>query len=191
MSLVMVFLNPLIFIEVSISQSRLTLCNPVNCKPTILLCPWDFPGKKTGVGCHSFLQGIFPTQGLNLGLLHCSQLLYRLRHLGINPWSLLKWIKIHRMLMWLELFCEHVVERGNCQQKHIFFTRNLFWEAGMSSFPGLWLLLHQLRQSRDYSRTCLPLEAVMNHCFYWEEIVHGNMKTLIQEWPSLAQEYMK
>ena len=33
-------------------------------------CPWDFPGKDTGVGCHSLLQGIFPTQGSNLALLH-------------------------------------------------------------------------------------------------------------------------
>ena len=33
-------------------------------------CPWDFPGKNTGVGCHFLLQGIFPTQGLNLCLLH-------------------------------------------------------------------------------------------------------------------------
>ena len=30
-----------------------------------VLCPWDFPGKNTGVGCHSLLQGIFLTQGLN------------------------------------------------------------------------------------------------------------------------------
>ena len=37
--------------------------------PTRLLCPWDFPGKTTGVGCHFLLQGIFPTQGLNLHLL--------------------------------------------------------------------------------------------------------------------------
>ena len=29
-------------------------------------CPWDSPGKNTGVGCHSLLQGIFPNQGLNL-----------------------------------------------------------------------------------------------------------------------------
>ena len=41
-----------------------------------LLCPWDFPGKSTGVGCHFLLQGTFPTQGLNLGLLHCRQILY-------------------------------------------------------------------------------------------------------------------
>ena len=34
------------------------------------LCPWNFPGKNTGVGCHFLLQGIFLTQGLNLCLLH-------------------------------------------------------------------------------------------------------------------------
>ena len=32
---------------------------------TRLLCPWDSPGKNSGVGCHAFLQGIFPTQGSN------------------------------------------------------------------------------------------------------------------------------
>ena len=30
-----------------------------------ILCPWNFPGKNTGVGCHFLLQGIFPTQGSN------------------------------------------------------------------------------------------------------------------------------
>ena len=41
--------------------------------PTRLLCPWDFPGKNTGVSCDALLQGIFPTQESNprlLGLLH-------------------------------------------------------------------------------------------------------------------------
>ena len=47
-----------------------------------LLCPWDFPGKHTGVGCYSLLQGIFPTQGLNPGLLHYRQILYCLSHQG-------------------------------------------------------------------------------------------------------------
>ena len=46
-----------------------------------LLCPWDSPGKNW-VGCHFLLQGIFPTQGSNLGLLHCDQILYHLSHLG-------------------------------------------------------------------------------------------------------------
>ena len=38
--------------------------------PTKLLCPWNSPGQNTGVGCHFFLQGIFPTQGSNPGLLY-------------------------------------------------------------------------------------------------------------------------
>ena len=46
------------------------------------LCPWDFPGKNTGEGCHFLLQGIFPTQGWNLGLSHCRQTLYHLSHQG-------------------------------------------------------------------------------------------------------------
>ena len=51
-------------------------------QPTSLLCPWDFPGKNTGVGSHSLLQGIFPTQGLNPCLLHCRRSLYLLSHQG-------------------------------------------------------------------------------------------------------------
>ena len=39
--------------------------------PARLLCPWDFPGKNTGVGCHFLLQGVFLTQELNLHILHC------------------------------------------------------------------------------------------------------------------------
>ena len=34
-------------------------------QPASLLCPWDFPGKNTGVACHELLQGIIPIQGLN------------------------------------------------------------------------------------------------------------------------------
>ena len=42
--------------------------------------PLDFPGKNTGVGCHFLLQGIFPNQGSNPGLLCCWQTLYCLSH---------------------------------------------------------------------------------------------------------------
>ena len=47
-----------------------TLCDslrPYGLEPTRLLCPWDSPGKDTGVGGHALLQAIFQTQGLNLG----------------------------------------------------------------------------------------------------------------------------
>ena len=49
-----------------------------------LLCPWNSPGMNTGVGSHSLLQGIFPTQGLNPGLPHCRRIRYHLSHQGSN-----------------------------------------------------------------------------------------------------------
>ena len=45
-----------------------------------VLCPWNSPGKNTGVGSHSLPQGIFPNQGSNPGLPHCRQILYHLSH---------------------------------------------------------------------------------------------------------------
>ena len=50
---------------------------PHGLKPARFLCPWDSPGKNAGVGSHSLLPGIFPTQGSNLGLPHFRQILYR------------------------------------------------------------------------------------------------------------------
>ena len=60
-------------------KERLWSCSVVwffatpQARATRLLCPWDFPGKSTGVGCHFLLQGIFWTQGLNPGLPCCRQ----------------------------------------------------------------------------------------------------------------------
>ena len=45
-----------------------------------LLCAWNSPGKGTGVNCHFLLKVIVPTQELNLGPLHCRQVLYHLSH---------------------------------------------------------------------------------------------------------------
>ena len=63
--------------EKLVTQLCLILCDPMDCR---FLCPWNSPGKNTGVGSHSFLQGIFPTQGSKPGLLHCRQILYHLSH---------------------------------------------------------------------------------------------------------------
>ena len=52
------------------AQSCLTLFHPQGLQHIMLLCPWDFPGKNTGVVCHFLLQGIFQTQGWNPCLLH-------------------------------------------------------------------------------------------------------------------------
>ena len=66
------------------SQWCLTLCDPMYYSTMYyqLLCPWDFPDKNTGVGCHFLLQGLFTTWGLNPGLPHCRQILYQLSYQG-------------------------------------------------------------------------------------------------------------
>ena len=70
--------------NVLVAQMYPTLCDPMDCENRALPrectgrrkhpgfpCPWDSPGKNTRVGSHSLLQGIFPTQGSNPGLLRC------------------------------------------------------------------------------------------------------------------------
>ena len=59
-----------------VAQSYPTLCDPWTVAWQAPLFMRDSPGKNTGVGFHVLLQGIFPTQGSNLGLLHCRQILY-------------------------------------------------------------------------------------------------------------------
>ena len=57
-----------------------------------LYSPWNSPGQNTGVGSCSLLQGIFPTQGSNPGLLHCWCILYQLSYQG-SP-RILEWVPI-------------------------------------------------------------------------------------------------
>ena len=54
-----------------VTQSCPNLCDPMDCSPPGSSVHVDSPGKNTGVGCHALLPGIFPTQGLNPGLLYC------------------------------------------------------------------------------------------------------------------------
>ena len=82
---------------------------PHGLQPARLLCPWDYPGNNSGVGCPALFQGIFPTQGANPGLLHCWQILYHLSHQGsprilkcvaypfsrASSWPELKWGFLH------------------------------------------------------------------------------------------------
>ena len=70
-------LYPILVVDVCVcmrartqSLSSVWLCDPMDCSSARLLCPWNSPGKDTGVGCHFLLQGIFPTQGSKPCLLH-------------------------------------------------------------------------------------------------------------------------
>ena len=58
-----------------VSQSCQIICEPKDCSLPGSSVHGDSPGKNTGVGCHALLQEIFPTQGSNSGLPHCSWIL--------------------------------------------------------------------------------------------------------------------
>ena len=64
-------------LKVLVAQLCPTLCHTMDYEPARLLCPWNSSGKNPGMGCHSLLQEILPTQVSNPGLLHCRQTLYR------------------------------------------------------------------------------------------------------------------
>ena len=69
-----------LYMHAQLLQSCLTFFWPRGLWPARLLCLWDSPGKNTGLGCHSFLQRIFLTQGSHIChicqcLLHCRQIL--------------------------------------------------------------------------------------------------------------------
>ena len=74
------FVNKGVCVCALVTQSCLTLREPIDCSPPGSSVHGDSPGQSTGVGCHALLQGIFPTQGSNLGLLHCRWILYHLSH---------------------------------------------------------------------------------------------------------------
>ena len=77
-----------------LSESCLVMANSL--WPHGLYSPWSSPGQNTGVGGPSLLQGIFPIQGLNWGLPHCTQTLYHLSHQGSNTNIKAKWLKESR-----------------------------------------------------------------------------------------------
>ena len=70
-----------------VTQSCLTLCDPMDFSLPCSSIYRYSPGKNTGVGCHTFLQGILPTQGSNSGLPHYRQILYCLSHEGSPGWG--------------------------------------------------------------------------------------------------------
>ena len=71
--------------------SRIRLLHLHELYPAWLFCPWDSPGKNTGLSCYSLLQGIFLTQGSNPSLLHCRQILCWLSYEGC-PIPVLKFL---------------------------------------------------------------------------------------------------
>ena len=70
----------IVLVRAQLLQSYPTLCDSMDCSLPGSSCLWDFSGKNTRVGCCALFQGLFPTQGSNLHLLHCRQILHMLSH---------------------------------------------------------------------------------------------------------------
>ena len=114
-----------------VTQSCPTLCDPMDCSPPGFSVHGDSPGKNTWVGCHVLLQGIFPTQGSNSGLLHCRWILYCLSHQGSPNVSILRQNKY-----WLIAF-----------KYSDFFSPTFFifaFPSPMFGYGSIWVLLFHL-----------------------------------------------
>ena len=105
-----------------------------------LLCPWNYLGKNTGVGSHSLLQGVFPTQGLNSGLLYCRQTLYHLSHQGSPEFSLKTYKFLATIFSW-------PLTKGRFRRK----KENVFQR------PGKCLKPYLTHGSMEHSRKALEI----------------------------------
>ena len=88
-------------------------------RPHELYSPWNSPGQNTGMGSLSLLQGIFPTQGSNLGLLHCRRILYQLSYKGNHGCS--SWIRKGRGTRDQIANICWIIEKARKFQKSIYF----------------------------------------------------------------------
>ena len=133
--------NPTITYCVRVAQSCPTLFNSMNhLEPIRLLCLWNSPDKHTRVGCYFLLQGTFPTQGLNLGLLHCGQILYHLSHQGRYYYDYIlktyyKALKIHpkmTMITLEKMDWGAVLLFSKMFDEFLIFTHIFFWRKFMT-----------------------------------------------------------
>ena len=104
---------PLLILSVLclVDQLCLTLCDAMDCSPPGSSAHVASPGKNTRVGCHALLQGIFPTQGWNPGLLPCRQVFtfgnsFRWSKLSTFFFFLSSWIT-EKNIFWLYLTYSH------------------------------------------------------------------------------------
>ena len=84
-------------------------------RPHELYSPWNSLGQNNGVGSLSLLQGIFPTQGSNPGLLHCRQILLpaepqgKPKNTGVGSLCLLQGIFPTQESNWGLLHCRQIL----------------------------------------------------------------------------------
>ena len=99
-----------------------------------LLCPWDFPSKNTGVGCHFLLQGIFLTQRSNPHLLFDRQILYT------EPWE--AWKTFTTRLKLSQVHISIAIMTPGPLLFSVWYPGQQHWYHPGASSPSCWLRLH-------------------------------------------------
>ena len=126
-------------------------------KPTRFLCPWNSPGKNTGMGCHSLLQVILLTQGSSLGLLHCRQIFYH--------WA--------RVILYT-LFKDYPTP--TLKKK----PTSLQWPLRSSAFWCFIIWLHYLLLS-----VCSPSSSQLGPCLSFNAQAHSYLRGFVRLLPPL------
>ena len=139
------------------------ILKPHELQPTRLLCPRYSPGKNTGVGCHCLLQDIFPTQELNMSLLHL--LLWQedslpLCHLGSSWSSYVDLIVIKR-------WNEETLCWSNDWDSMAPHSSILAWKIPWTEEPGGLQFMGSLRVGHDWA-TSLWLFTFMHWRRQWQ-----------------------
>ena len=169
-------------------------------RPHGLYSPWNSPGQNAGVGSLSLLQGIFQTQELNPGLLHCRWILYQLTYqfssvqslsrvrlsatpwtaacqasLSItNSWSLLKFMSIESVMPPNHLIfcCPLLLPPSIFPSIRVFSNES----PGLGDTIPLPVSHHKRGQKQHFS--CFSLSLSHTHIFNFESIITSSNKGL-------------
>ena len=125
-----------------VAQSCPTLCNPMDCSLPGTSGHGDSPGQNTGVGCHALLQGTFPTQGSNLSLPHCRQILNHLSHQG-SPSSF--WFISNHIFLW---YCFSLMKYDD--QLFLFIVVHISSSVKYLFQIYHWVVCHLITESKSF-----------------------------------------
>ena len=109
----------------------------MDCSPPGSLCRWDFSGKNTGVGCHFLLQRIFPTQGLNLHLLHWKVDSLPLSYQGSPEIYYIEFMKIS-IFFWESTACNTQAVPQRLKEEQDTFLPQWTFHCNRSIFTSSW-----------------------------------------------------
>jgi len=158
-------------------SQHLTLRDSIDCSLARLLYPWNSPGKNIGVGCHSLLQGIFPTQGLNPRISSIAGRLYTVceNHLFWSPFILPSLFDLRSLTSTLTLLLHPYLSHSISHQALCILRKGILnWFLSFpfslsQQFPQCWQWIKFTLQPQTTSQKLFPTRyrseptTILNH----------------------------